>query len=145
MNNLKKLDSEKIVECIQGEWAAVETYQKALDNFKEGKEFSSLEKIKNHHEEASEYLLNVNSENDFHIPRTSGAWGSLAYIATEAASFFGINATLHTLLKGEEHGLELYKSTVENSSIPLTMKLHIEEVLIPRQYKHIESLKKLAA
>lgn len=144
MNSLKKLDSEKIVECIQGEWAAVETYQKALDTIKEHKTFSSLEEIKNHHEEASQCLLNINSENDFHIPKTSGAWGSLAYVATEAAAFFGKNATIHTLIKGEEHGLELYKSTIENSEIPLTMKLHIEEVLIPRQYKHIESLKKLA-
>ncbi|WP_411846548.1 DUF2383 domain-containing protein [Roseibacillus persicicus] len=128
---------------LRGEISAVETYEKALEKFDEVSEVTLLTEMRKSHQQSVQRLkANVVSMGG--TPSTdSGAWGAFAKTVQSAAGLLGENAAITALIQGEEHGINDYKSALENDDVMPECKEMIRNELLPRAQTNKRTLESL--
>ncbi len=130
-------------DLLRGEMAAVKAYDTALKDMKEGSERTRLQAIRADHQAAVDRLSKyVAGKKDLlEDTESSGPWGGFASAWTKGGKLFGNEGALKALQTGEEHGIREYKEALEDDSIPKDLKAQIKSDMLPKQEKHIETLK----
>lgn len=132
-----------IQELIKGERSAVETYNQVLSEYGEDSKLFSLRQFSSDHKNAISTLSRDAMDFKTEIPTSSGAWGSWAKLVTGTANVISEKAALKALKEGEEHGLKEYQSALSKEDLPIKVKNHIRESLIPTQREHIREIDRL--
>lgn len=136
-------EATQLDDLIRGEMAAVKAYDTALGDMKAGAEKTRLEGIRADHQKAVDGLSKfvAGKPSLLEDVESAGAWGSFASAWTKGGSLMGNTAALKALQTGEEHGISEYKEALDDKSIPANLKAEIKTNMLPRQQKHIETLK----
>ncbi|QJE95103.1 DUF2383 domain-containing protein [Luteolibacter luteus] len=140
--------SECIEVCnslLRGEISAVETYDQAIEKFREEPERSALEGIRSDHQRSvgrlRQHLIDMGAE-----PATdSGAWGSFAQAVEGTAKALGQSPALAALEQGENHGIDEYEEALRNSNVMEEIKIVIRQDLLPALSSHVATLDRLRA
>lgn len=141
MHNIKKIDK-----LLKDELAATETYQQALDRFREDVVLSESEylmPIYENHKDAVSSLQAEISQLGGTPSEDSGVWGTWAEIVEGGANLFGQKAILTVLLEGEKLGVESYDEALQDPDLPSAVRSLIETKLLPAQHAHIRTLDRL--
>ncbi|MES2525548.1 MAG: DUF2383 domain-containing protein [Bdellovibrionota bacterium] len=130
-------------DLIRGEMSAVKAYDTVLTDMKAGAEKTRLQAIRTDHQSAVDRLSKyVAGKPDLlEDTESAGAWGTFATAWTKGAKLMGNEAALKALQTGEEHGIREYKEALEDTSIDKNLKAQIKSDMLPKQEKHIETLK----
>jgi uncharacterized protein (TIGR02284 family) len=130
-------------DLVRGELAALKAYDQVLKETKDEQVKSRLQTIRNDHEKAVSHLSKyvAGKKELLEDTESAGPWGSFAKTWTKGASLFGNDAALAALRQGEEHGIREYKEALEDDSISHELKQAIKTEMLPKQEKHIETLK----
>lgn len=130
-------------DLVRGELAALKAYDQVLSDTKDEKTKSQLQAIRNDHEKAVSHLSKYVAGKKELLEDTedAGPWGSFAKTWTKGASLMGNDAALTALRQGEEHGIREYKEALEDESISKELKQAIKTDMLPKQEKHIQTLK----
>lgn len=137
---------DTIDKLLKDELSATETYQQALDKFREEGETAESENlmpIYEDHEEAVSTLQNQIRQMGATPSEDSGAWGSWAKIVQGGANIMGKQATLKALQEGERTGAEDYEEALQDPELPSDVRSLIETRLLPAQQSHIRILDRL--
>lgn len=135
--------SEVIEELLRGELAAVETYEKALEQVFSDPAGAKVRTIHADHVRAVYVLrerLAIYTEEDV---TSSGAWGTFATAVETAANLLGHGPALRVLQEGEAHGIRRYEEALEQRAVDAKTKLLIREELLPKCRAHAETLARL--
>ncbi|WP_432745852.1 DUF2383 domain-containing protein [Methylobacter sp. G7] len=141
MHNIKTIDK-----LLKDELATTETYQQALDTFREDValgESEYLMPIYENHKDAVSSLQAEISQLGGTPSEGSGVWGNWAEIVQGGANLLGQKAILTVLLEGEKIGVEDYDEALQNPDLPSAVRLLIETKLLPAQHAHIRTLDRL--
>lgn len=135
-------EATQMDDLIRGEMAAVKAYDTALKDLK-GPERERLQAIRQNHQSNVDRLSKyVAGKPDLlEDTESSGAWGTFASAWTKGGKLIGNDAALKALQTGEEHGINEYEEALEDDSIPKNLKAQIKDDMLPKQKKHIETLK----
>ncbi len=130
-------------DLLRGEMAAVKAYDTALADLKAGQEKERLQAIRKDHQSAVDRLSKYVAGKPELLEDTesAGAWGGFASAWTKGAKLMGNDAALKALQTGEEHGIREYKEALEDDSIDKNLKAQIRTEMLPKQERHIETLK----
>ncbi len=130
-------------DLIRGERAAVKTYDTVLADLKAGSERERLMAIRTDHQAAVDRLSKyvVGKPDLAEDAGSAGVWGGFATAWTKGAKLFGNEAALRALKQGEEHGISEYKEALNDDSFDKGLKAQIKNEMLPKQQKHIETLK----
>lgn len=128
---------------LRGELSAVETYQQAMEKFKDQPEFSTLQQIRADHEDSVAALRTHLTEMGAEAATDSGAWGGFAKAVEGSAKLLGESPALAALSAGEEHGINEYKSALENPDVMQDIKGVIRTRLLPSLDRHVTVLEGL--
>lgn len=136
-------EATQLDDLIRGEMSAVKAYDTALDGMKAGAEKTRLEGIRADHQSAVDRLSKfaAGKPDILEDVESSGAWGSFASAWTKGGKLMGNETALKALQTGEEHGISEYKEALDDKSIPQNLKAQIKTEMLPKQQKHIETLK----
>lgn len=139
----KNNEMTQMDDLIRGELAAVKTYDTVLADMKAGAEKTRLQGIREDHQSNVTRLSKYVSGKPSLLEDTesAGAWGGFATAWTKGAKLMGNEAALKALQMGEEHGIREYKEALEDDSISKDLKAQIKSDMLPKQEKHIETLK----
>ncbi|MGZ5051556.1 MAG: DUF2383 domain-containing protein [Methylobacter sp.] len=143
MHNVEALDK-----LLRDELSATETYQQALNKFREdgdSSEAKNLMPIYEDHEEAVSTLQNQIRNMGANPSESSGAWGSWAQVIQGGANLMGKQAALKALQEGERNGIEDYQEVLQDPELPSDVRTLIENQLLPAQESHIRVLDRLLA
>ncbi|GAA5483486.1 DUF2383 domain-containing protein [Haloferula sargassicola] len=125
---------------LRGEISAVETYGQAIDKFSKESEASVLRRIQDEHR-ASVAKLKANIISMGGLPDTeSGGWGKFAHGVEATAKLFGEKSAVSALKQGEEFGIGLYESALEDDDVLPDCKSLISSQLMPPLRTHLSSL-----
>jgi hypothetical protein len=141
MHNIDTIDK-----LLQDEMSATETYQQALNKFREDgqtAESENLMPIFEDHEEAVSTLKDQIRQMGATPSEDSGAWGSWAKIVQGGANLMGKQAALKALQEGERSGIEDYEEALQDPELPSEVRSLIENKLLPAQQSHIRILDRL--
>jgi uncharacterized protein (TIGR02284 family) len=141
MHNIEVLNK-----LLKDELSATETYQQALDKFKEDAglgESEDLTPIHENHKSAVSSLQSLITRLGGTPAENSGAWGTWAKIVLGGANLVGKEAALKTLQEGEKSGIKDYKEAMLDTELSSDVRSLIEATLIPTQQKHIDILERL--
>jgi hypothetical protein len=141
MHNIDTIDK-----LLQDEMSATETYQQALNKFREDgqtAESENLMPIYEDHEEAVSTLKDQIRQMGATPSEDSGAWGSWAKIVQGGANLMGKQAALKALQEGERSGIEDYEEALQDPELPTEVRSLIENKLLPAQQSHIRILDRL--
>ena len=130
-------------DLLQGEIAATETYQQAVDKARNDSRNFRLEAIHAEHRAAANALRMHVREGGGDPVRSSGVWGAFAKTIEGAAKLFGKTAALKALKEGEEHGIRTYEDALEDDSLAPECKSLIESTLLPQTRDHVRVLDEL--
>lgn len=135
--------SEVIRELLRGELAAVETYEKALEQGFAEPIGATVRALHSDHVKAV-YLLRERLEiyTDQEVT-SSGAWGTFATTVEKAANLLGPGPALRVLQEGEQHGIRRYEEALEQPAVDAKTQLLIREQLLPQCRDHAETLTRL--
>lgn len=130
---------------LRGELSAVETYDQAIDKFREEPERRALEGIRADHERSAgklrQHLIDMGAQ-----PATgSGAWGSFAQAVEGTAKALGQSPALAALEQGENHGIDEYEEALRNPNVMDEIKTVIRQDLLPALSGHVAALDRLRA
>ena len=127
---------------LRGELSAVSAYESVLAKYPGSPYVSELQVVLAHHKSSVDALRELLDAQGEIADADSGAWGTFVQTLMTGSNSISFELSLKTLLEGEEHGLKQYQQLLE---FPLTEhELDvIETSLVPRQYAHIQSLKRL--
>lgn len=128
---------------LRGEISAVETYTQAIDKFRQEAEVSILEDIRREHVSSANRLRETVHEMGGSPSNDSGAWGTWAKMVEGAAKLMGNTSALKALLEGEEHGEKEYEAALADDDVMLQHKEIIRTELLPRQRRHISTIRGL--
>lgn len=139
----KNNEMTQMDDLIRGEMAAVKTYDTVLADLKTGPEKERLTAIRADHQAAVDRLSKYVAGKPDLVEDTesAGAWGGFATAWTKGAKLMGNKAALGALKQGEEHGISEYKEALEDKSIDAGLKAQIKNEMLPKQQKHIDTLK----
>jgi hypothetical protein len=139
----KNNEATQLDDLIRGEMAAVKAYDTALKDMKTSPEKNRLMGIRNDHQNSIDALSKfaAGKPDILEDVEGPGAWGSFASAWTRGGQLMGNEAALKALQTGEEHGIREYKEALDDDSIDSGLKSKIRAELLPRQEKHIDSLK----
>jgi uncharacterized protein (TIGR02284 family) len=117
MHEQTKEDIDKLNSFLRGERSAVETYNQAIEKFKDDPAMQrSLQPLRDSHsarvQELSSRIRSLGGKPD----ETSGAWGSFAKLVEGSAKLFGKSAAIGALEEGEDHGKRLYNDDIDELS-----------------------------
>lgn len=141
MQNVKTLDK-----LLKDELSATETYQQALDKFREDAGLGESEYLMpmfEAHKEAASSLQAQIRELGGTPSEGSGAWGSWAKIVQGGANLLGREAALKVLQEGEKSGAEDYQEALKDSKLSAEVRALIEKKQLPAQQAHIRTLARL--
>ncbi|MDO9104191.1 MAG: DUF2383 domain-containing protein [Methylovulum sp.] len=141
MHNLKTIEK-----LLKNELSATETYQQALDKFREDVELGDSEHlmpIYEQHKEAVASLQSLTSRLGGTPAETSGVWGTWAKIILGGANMIGKEAVLKTLLEGEKSGLADYQEVLQDTELLPDIRSLVEPKLLSAQQAHIDTLARL--
>lgn len=107
---------------LRGELSAVEAYEEVIDHIMKAHSSTSesariqeaLGSILKDHEDAVFFIKEMLRNEGVEPDEGSGVWGSVVQAVVASASLIGDDGALWALIKGEEHGLELYEDALEN-------------------------------
>ncbi len=139
----KNNEMTQMDDLIRGEMAAVKTYDTVLADLKAGSERERLSAIRADHQAAVDRLSKyVAGKPDLvEDVESAGAWGGFATAWTKGAKLMGNSAALRALKQGEEHGISEYREALGDDSIDSGLKAQIKSEMLPKQQKHIDTLK----
>lgn len=128
---------------LRGELSAVESYTQAIEKFDTEVEVSALSAIRSDHEQAAarlrEHILDMGAE-----PASgSGAWGTFVKALEGSAKLVGESPALAVLEEGEEHGINEYRSALNNPQVMEEIKQVIRGELLPSLTGHLPVLSRL--
>jgi hypothetical protein len=131
---------------LKDELSATETYQQALDKFRDdaglgGSE--SLIPIYEAHQQAVSSLQALIQRLGGTPCEDSGTWGTWAKIVQGGANMMGTKAALKALQSGEKNGAEDYENALEETDLHADIRTLIETMLLPAQHAHIVALEEL--
>lgn len=104
-------NTQALKTLLRGEISAVETYRQAKQKFASEPGFGEIHAIEEQHEAAMRALQDMVPSYDGKV-EDSGAWGTFAKAVTGMAKAGGYKATLKVLKEGEEHGVKVYESAL---------------------------------
>jgi rubrerythrin len=130
---------------LRGELSAVETYDQAIEKFRDDPERSTLEGIRADHQRSvgrlRQHLIDMGAE-----PATgSGAWGSFAQAVEGTAKLLGESPALAALEQGENHGIDEYEEALRTPNVMDEIKTEIRQDLLPALSSHVATLDRLRA
>ncbi len=139
-------DIEIIDKLLKDELSATETYQQAMDKFREDVGMSEAEYLmpiyENHKEAVSTLQAQIRQPGG--TPSDgSGAWGTWTEVVQGGANMMGKEMALKTLQEGEKSGAEDYEEALEESDLSGEVRSLIESKLLPAQQSHIVTLDRL--
>jgi uncharacterized protein (TIGR02284 family) len=144
---MTKTDStiEACNELLRGEISAVETYTQAIQKFSATVQDDVLRRIRDDHEESVQELRKVVVEEGGQPSGSSGIWGGFVRAVEGTATALGEGPALKVLQEGEEHGLRLYRTALENPGLPPRVKDLIRDELMPQLNDHVMELERRRA
>jgi hypothetical protein len=133
---------------LKGELSARETYQQAIEKFESAdaqaaRQAEKLHSIKEDHENAVQKLSAYVRDCGGEPAESSGVWGSWASMVHGSAQVLGHGPALTVLKKGEEIGLAQYEKALSRGELTPGAQNHIRDLLLPQQYRHIQTLRVL--
>ena len=141
MNNVEIIDK-----LLKDELSATETYQNAMDKFREDVDMSEAEylmPIYEDHMEAVSTLQTKIRQMGGTPSEGSGVWGTWAEVVQGGANLMGKEIALKTLQEGEKSGAEDYEEALEETELSADVRSLIESKLLPAQQSHIITLDRL--
>ena len=129
---------------LRGEISAIETYTQAIYKFSSEPVVALLEGMRHEHIISANRLRENVREMEGTPSNDSGAWGVWAMAVEGAAKLMGNAAALKALQEGEEHGEKEYEEALEDDQVLPGCKEMIRTELLPRQRRHIATLRGLA-
>ncbi len=130
---------------LQGELAAIETYQQAIARVQGTGKIVELRRIHEEHREAANMLRKHIRAFDGTPVQGSGAWGAWAKLCEGAATLLGETAVLQALKAGEEQGADDYQEAACDEALSPDCQSLILDWLIPQTQEHVATLKRLLA
>jgi hypothetical protein len=141
MHNIETLNK-----FLKDELSATETYQQAMNKFRDDAglgESESLLPIHEAHQKAVSSIQALIQRLGGTPIENSGTWGTWAKIVQGGANMMGTKAALKALQSGEKSGAEDYEKTLEETELPSDIRSLIETMLLPAQQAHIVTLEEL--
>lgn len=140
MHNIETLNK-----FLKDELAATETYQQALDKFKQDNDAGSesLTPIHQDHKEAVASLQALIDRLGGEPAEDSGGWGTWAKIIQGGANLLGKKVALKALHEGESKGAESYQEALQDTELPTDIRSLIENKLLVDSQSHIRKLGQL--
>jgi uncharacterized protein (TIGR02284 family) len=140
MHNIETLNK-----FLKDELAATETYQQALDKFKQDENAGSepLAPIHQDHKEAVASIQALITRLGGEPAEDSGVWGTWAKIIQGGANLLGNKVALKALHEGESKGVEAYQETLQDTELPEEIRALIENKLLVDVQAHIRKLDQL--
>ncbi len=130
---------------LRGEISAVETYAQAIERFEGEPEVTVLRRIQDEHRASvaklKAHVISMGGQPD----SDSGAWGNFAKGVEGAAKLFGEKSAVSALKQGEEFGIGLYESALNDEDVLPDAKTMITTDLLPRLRTHLSSLSAIGA
>jgi hypothetical protein len=136
---------QELDSLLRGEIAAAETYRIALDAIEDKAQVAVLRAIQNDHGDAIKVLHGQLAARGVSPSTHSGVFGAFARTVEGFAAKVGDKAALRALREGEEHGLRAYEWALRNDALPVECHRQVEELLLPRQRRHVDLLNRLIA
>ena len=131
---------------LKDELSATETYQQALNKFRDDAglgEAESLIPLHKAHQEAVSSLQALIQRLGGTPCEDSGTWGTWSKIVQGGANMMGTKAALKALQSGEKSGAEEYEQALQETDLPSDIRSLIETMLLPAQRAHIVTLEQL--
>ncbi|MDD5461326.1 MAG: DUF2383 domain-containing protein [Methylococcales bacterium] len=141
MNSIETMDK-----LLKNEVSAAETYQQAMDKFREDTSLGAAEYLMPIYEDHKEAISTLQAQiTDLGgVPSVdSGAWGTWAEMVQGGANILGKQTALKALQQGEESGAEDYQEALQDAELPQEVRSLIETKLLPAQQAHIFTLDRL--
>lgn len=130
----------------QGEIAATETYQQAMEIFPGDPLLEVLQKIhENHRETANELRKLVRHEYQEQPAHGSGTWGTWAKLAEQGAAERGKGPALAALKAGEEIGRGSYEKVLQEQQLSGEGEQLVRDRALPLTMLHIDALTRILA
>ena len=104
----------KLNSFLRGEISAVETYRQALDKIRDPAVRAQLQSCEQDHEERIDLLRDRITALGGEPEQTSGAWGVWAKLVQGSGDLLGEKTALQALEQGEDHGLNGYRSDLDD-------------------------------
>jgi rubrerythrin len=130
-------------QLLRGEISAVETYNQALEKFKDGGDSAILSEIRNDHNTSCGLLRDHLRAMGATPSSDSGVWGGFAKAVEGTAKLLGSVPALKVLEEGEQHGIREYRDALEDTGVMEEIKSVIRASLLPPLEKHIATLQRL--
>lgn len=132
-----------VLDLLQGELAAVETYNQALQKMAgHDDDAAELRRLRADHQEAAAELRAFLREFGHDAEVSSGAWGAFAKAVEGTAKLLGNGAALRALKEGEQHGLRQYEEFAEDRLQPAEFESFVDRQR-SLQARHIQALDRL--
>lgn len=125
---------------LRGELSAVEAYNRAIAKFSYERNVDRLMDIREDHVLAAKRLSTEIGRLGGLPTSDSGAWGTFVQAIQGTANLFGENSAIHTLQRGERHGINEYLEVLEDEEIPEESKELIRAELLPKASEHLDVL-----
>jgi len=128
---------------LQGELAAIDTYQQALAKVDGGPRATELRQLHADHCDAAYMLQSQIRESGGEPASTAGLWGSFAKAVEGTAKLLGKKAALRALQEGEKHGIRIYLEALAEPDLSPNGRELIAARLLPGTRAHIPVLDNL--
>lgn len=125
---------------LRGERSAVETYDQAIDKFRDQPFVNELQRLRENHSAAvlqlEENVLSMGGRPD----TDSGIWGAFANVIQATANVLGSGAALEALQQGEKSGESEYVDALNDEHVLDDCKVLISTRLLPQSKEHVMTL-----
>jgi uncharacterized protein (TIGR02284 family) len=128
---------------LRGEIAAIETYEQALEKFRDTECAEAIRRLRDEHAEAADVLRKHIHHQGGNPARSSGAWGVFAKAVAGTAKLLGDVASIKALKEGEEQGAFDYENALKDLDLSAESKALIETTLLPQTKAHVPVLDQL--
>lgn len=144
MANISSVD--QLNNYLRGELSAVETYRMALDKLDANSPTRiELDSAMQSHQQRVVLLRDAIIQLGGKPNESSGPWGVFAKAVEGAARVFGDKAAIAALEEGEDHGLEDYRTGIEDKDLDAQSRTIVSAQLLPEQertHARLSALKK---
>jgi hypothetical protein len=143
-NPLMKQQADVIVDLLQGEMEALQTYGLLLDALEDANDVARVRGIYDDHLRFKKQLEEFLEKPFQDLSEKTGAWGELSNGLSRTAILLGEEETIRTLKQGEEHGIKRYQSSlIEVPLLEPALKEMIREEVLPTLQMHLNELESL--
>lgn len=142
VNFIDENKSNYLNKILRGEISAVEAYEQVIPTFEDEGDRFRLSGIRNEHSRNIEKLKVLIENTRFAPEEDSGAWGKFVSTFMGSAKIIGNTAILNALIGGEEHGLTLYRNSLEHHLTEEEKNVIFKDI-IPSLNRHVVSLENM--